>query len=69
VHGPAQTRLSSYLERAINADTSAYVEHDGKLRDLDFAPLTGRARPGKPVMVIVPVIVLGELDGATRRRV
>lgn len=44
------------------ADTSVSIEHDDKLRDLDFtARLDGR--PDKPVVVIVPLIILDELDG------
>jgi hypothetical protein len=49
------------------ADTSVYIEHDDKLRDLDFAPLLPGAWPDKPVLVIVPVIVLDELDGLKLR--
>jgi hypothetical protein len=45
------------------ADTSVYIEHDVKLRDLDFAPLVLDVWLDKPVVVIVPVIVLDELDG------
>jgi hypothetical protein len=45
------------------ADTSFYVEHDSKLRDADLAPLLPGAWPDKPVTVIVPIIVLDELDG------
>jgi hypothetical protein len=44
------------------ADTSVYIEHEDKLRDLDFAPLLPGAWLDKTVMVIVPVIVLDELD-------
>jgi hypothetical protein len=49
------------------ADTSVYIEHDDKLRDLDFAPLLPGAWLDKRVMVIVPVIVLDELDGLKLR--
>jgi PIN domain-containing protein len=49
------------------ADTSVYIEHDDKLRDLDFAALLPEAWPPKLVMVIVPVIVLDELDGLKLR--
>jgi hypothetical protein len=52
------------------ADTSVYIEHDDKLRDLDFAPLAFDVWLDKLVVVIVPVVVLDELDGlkqATRR--
>lgn len=49
------------------ADTSFYIEHDDKLRDIDFAPLLPGAWLDKPVTVIVPIIVLDELDGLKRR--
>lgn len=49
------------------ADTSVYIEHDDKLRDLDFAPLLPGACLDKPVVVIVPVIILDELDGLKLR--
>lgn len=47
------------------ADTSIYLEHEHKLEDLDFAALL----PGwkdKTVRVIVPIIILDELDGLKR---
>jgi hypothetical protein len=47
------------------ADTSIYLEHEHKLEDLDFADLF----PGwkdKTVRVIVPIIILDELDGLKR---
>jgi hypothetical protein len=49
------------------ADTSVYIEHDDKLRNLDFAPLLPGAWLDKTVMVIVPGIVLDELDGLKLR--
>jgi PIN domain len=49
------------------ADTSVYIEHDDKLRDLDFAPLLPGVWLDKPVVVIVPVIILDELDGLKQR--
>ena len=48
------------------ADTSIYIEHDSKLRHLDFAPLLD-GWPDKPVVVIVPLVVLDELDGLKQR--
>jgi hypothetical protein len=48
------------------ADTSVYIEHDGKLRDLDFTALLD-GWPDKPVVVIVPPIILDELDGLKQR--
>jgi hypothetical protein len=49
------------------ADTSFYIEHDDKLRDLDFAPLLPGTGPDKPVTIIVAIIVLDELDGLKQR--
>jgi PIN domain len=49
------------------ADTSFYIEHDDKLRDIDFVPLLPGAWLDKPVTVIVPIIVLDELDGLKQR--
>ena len=49
------------------ADTSFYVEHDEKLRDIDFASLLPEAWPNKPIRVFVPIIVLDELDGLKQR--
>jgi len=47
-------------------DTSVYLEHDDKLEVLDFTSLLG-VRPDKTVRVIVPVIILDELDGQKNR--
>lgn len=47
------------------ADTSVYIEHEDKLRDLDFAPLLG-GWLDKTVRVVVPLIILDELDGLKR---
>ena len=47
-------------------DTSVYLEHDEKLEVLDFTSLLG-VRPDKTVRVIVPVIILDELDGQKNR--
>ncbi len=49
------------------ADTSFYIEHDFKLRETDFAPLLPGAWLDKPVTIIVPVVVLDELDGLKQR--
>lgn len=48
------------------ADTSVYIEHDDKLRDLDFTALLD-GWPDKPVVVIVPPIIVDELDGLKQR--
>ena len=48
------------------ADTGVYIEHEQKLRDLDFASLL-QGWPDKTVRVLVPIIVLDELDGLKRR--
>ena len=50
----------------IVADTSVYIEHDDKLEALDFATLLD-GRPDKPIVLIVPVIILDELDGLKNR--
>lgn len=49
------------------ADTSFYIEHEHKLEDIDFAPLLGSAWHDKRIVLIVPVIVLDELDGLKKR--
>jgi hypothetical protein len=49
------------------ADTSVYVQHEDKLLDLDFASLLFGAGPDRPVTIIVPIIVLDELDGLKQR--
>jgi hypothetical protein len=46
-------------------DTSVYLEHDDKLENLDFHSLL-QIRPDKTVRVVIPVIVLDELDGQKR---
>jgi hypothetical protein len=50
----------------VMADTSVYMQHEHKLRDVDFADHL----PGwqdKLVRVLVPVIILDELDGLKRK--
>ena len=49
------------------ADTSFYIEHEDKLQDIDFAPLLDSAWLDKRVTLIVPVIILDELDGVRQR--
>jgi hypothetical protein len=48
------------------ADTSVYIQHDDKLENLDFADLLGGWRD-HTVIVIVPSIVLDELEGLKDR--
>jgi hypothetical protein len=49
------------------ADTSFYIEHDSKLRETDFAPLLPGVWSDKAVTIIVPIVVLDELDGLKQR--
>lgn len=49
------------------ADTSFYIEHEDKLEAIDFAALLGSAWLDKRVTLIVPVIILDELDGLKQR--
>lgn len=49
------------------ADTSFYIEHGFKLRETDFARLLPGAWLDKPVMIIVPIITLDELDVLKQR--
>jgi len=48
------------------ADTSVYIEHKEKLEDLDFAPLL-KIR-GAPIHVLVPIVVVDELDGLKKSK-
>ena len=47
------------------ADTGVYINHEQKLRELDFAALLG-VPAGVPIRVLVPIIVVDELDGLKR---
>jgi len=49
------------------ADTSFYIEHEDKLEDIDLAPLLDSVWLDKRVTLIVPVIILDELDGLKQR--
>lgn len=49
------------------ADTSFYIEHEDKIEGIDFAPLLNSAWLDKRVTLIVPVIILDELDGLKQR--
>jgi len=46
------------------ADTSVYVTHPDKLEEMDFASLLGPG--GDLIRVLVPIIVVDELDGLKR---
>jgi hypothetical protein len=47
------------------ADTSVYIEHDSKLRELDFRRLL-RIRE-EPVDLLVPIVVVDQLDNLKDR--
>lgn len=49
------------------ADTNVYIEHEQKLRELDFAKLLG-VPPGTPIRVLVPIVVIDELDSLKRSK-
>lgn len=49
------------------ADTSFYIGHEDKLEGIDFAPLLDSAWHDKRITLIVPVIILDELDGLKQR--
>lgn len=48
------------------ADTSFYIEHQDKLEQADFQSLLDL--PGMPVHVLVPIVVVDELDGLKRSK-
>jgi len=58
------TRLSGAGMFAV-ADTSVYIEHEQKLEDLDFVPLLSIWED--PVRILVPIIIVDELEGVKRR--
>lgn len=47
-------------------DTSVYIEHESKLEDIDFHTLLPFPWKDKIVRVVVPVVVLDELDNLKR---
>jgi hypothetical protein len=47
-------------------DTSFYIEHESKLEDLDFRPLLQIRED--PVHVLVPIVVVDELDGLKKSK-
>jgi hypothetical protein len=48
-------------------DTSFYMEHEQLLRELDFAPLVDEPFLDHPIRVLVPLIILDELEGLKRK--
>jgi len=49
------------------ADTTFYIEHDRKLEDIDFGELVQATWPDTVITLIVPIIVMDELDGLKNR--
>lgn len=49
------------------ADTSFYIDHEHKLEDIDLADHARATWPDKVITLIVPIIVLDELDGLKNR--
>lgn len=49
------------------ADTSFYIDHEHKLEDIDLADHVHATWPDQVVTLIVPIIVLDELDGLKNR--
>jgi len=47
-------------------DTSFYIHHPDKLEDVDFRPLLGIWED--PVRVLVPIVIVDELDGLKKSR-
>ena len=62
----AQIRRWSRPGVFVVADTSVYIEHEDKLEVLDFAPLL-KIRED-PVHVLVPIVVVDELDGLKKSK-
>jgi len=50
----------------VAADTSFYIEHESKLEDLDFRPLLEIWED--PVHLLVPIVVVDELDGLKKSK-
>jgi len=50
----------------VAADTSFYIEHESKLEDLDFRPLLQIRED--PVHLLVPIVVVDELDGLKKSK-
>jgi hypothetical protein len=62
----AQIQRWDGLAALVVPDTTVYLEHDEKLENLDFHSLVVDDWPDKTVRVVVPVVVLDELDGQKR---
>jgi PIN domain len=50
----------------VAADTSFYIEHESKLEDVDFRPLLQIRED--PVHLLVPIVVVDELDGLKKSK-
>jgi hypothetical protein len=53
----------SPLGAFVVADTSVYIEHEKKLEELDLAALVDAEGDLAPVHLLVPIVVVDELDG------
>ena len=60
-----QTRWSS-LGDLLVLDTNFYVEHPDEVQDVDLAQLTAATTPGWKAHVLVPLLVVDELDRLKR---
>jgi predicted ribonuclease YlaK len=49
------------------ADTSVFIEHERKLEDLDLAMFLAAGTRFQPVRLLVPIVVVDELDGLKNR--
>ena len=61
-----QVRRWPMLGDLVVADSSFYIEHTKKLEDVDFAPLDTEL--GDNIHVVVPIVVVDELDGLKRSK-
>jgi hypothetical protein len=58
-------RLFDGVETCLMLDTSFYIEHAEKIEEVDFHAL---AQLSGPVRVLIPIIVVDELDGLKKSR-
>jgi hypothetical protein len=58
-----QIRRWSRLGAFVVADTSVYIEHEDKLENLDLAGLIDAEDELAPVHLLVPIVVVDELNG------